>query len=54
MFSSPLKEEPTLLSSIAVNASETWPVDSDVFSADVEGFVDNNDPWVVATVPVYD
>ena len=40
MLSSPLKEESTLLSSIAVDAS------------DVVGLVDKNDPWVVATVPV--
>ena len=53
MLSSPLKEESTLLSSIAVDASETWPVDSDMSPADVEDLV-NNDPWMVATVPVYD
>ena len=49
-----MKEESTLLSSIAVDASETWPVDSDMYPADVVGLVDRNDPGVVATVPVYD
>ena len=53
MFSSPFKEEPTLLSSTTVDASETWPVDSDMYPADVVGLVDRNDPGVVATVPVY-
>ena len=49
-----MKEESTLLSSIAVDASETWPVDSDMYPADVVGLVDKNEPWMVATVPVYD
>ena len=37
---------------IAVDASETWPVDSNMSPADVVGLVDKNDPWAVATVPV--
>ena len=32
---------------IALDASETWPVDSDMSPADVVGLVDKNDPWVV-------
>ena len=40
MLSSPTNEDSTSLSSIAVNAFETWPTDSDLSPADDEGLVD--------------